>query len=93
MRKCVKIKAIGKVQDETYKSFIQKTAQSLGIEGTLQNLETIGIIIHACGPTAGLEKFIDALYQGTEKNGIQELNTEPLSNEKNFRGVFRVIGD
>lgn len=93
MRKCVKIKAIGKVQDESYKNFIQKAAQSLAIEGTLQNIELNGIMIHACGPSINLEKFIDALYQGTEKNGIKELNTEPFTNEKDFRGVFRIIGD
>ena len=93
MRKCLKIHVIGKVQDESYKTFIQKTAQELSIEGILQNVETTGIMIHACGPSVVLEKFIDALYQGSEKNGIKELNTEPFANDRNFRGVFWIIGD
>jgi acylphosphatase len=93
MRKCLKIRVIGKVQNENYKTFIQKAAHDLSIEGILQNVETSGIMIHACGPSVDLEKFIDALYQGSEKNGIQELNTEPFANDRNFRGVFRIIGD
>jgi acylphosphatase len=93
MRKCIKIKVIGKVQDEGYKTLVQKTAQTLGIEGTLQNLEANSVMIHACGISDNLEKFIDTLYRGVGKNDVQDLSTEPFVNERDYRGVFRIIGD
>jgi acylphosphatase len=93
MRKCIKIRVIGKVQSEGYKTLVQKTAQTLGIEGTLQHLETNGIMIHACGLSVNLEKFIDVLYRGVGKNDVQDLNAEPFVNERDYRSVFRIIGD
>jgi acylphosphatase len=84
---------MGLVQAHSFKTFIQKTAQSLSIEGTLQNTEPNSITIFACGPSVSLEKFIDALYKGTGSSEVKELTTEPFVNERDFRGVFRIIGD
>lgn len=93
MRKSLKISVSGKVQGVSYRAFVQKHAQALGIEGTAQHAEDATVIIYACGLAANLEKFIDALYKGTPEAKISDLFVEPFVNEKDFRGVFRVIGD
>jgi acylphosphatase len=94
MRKCLKIQITGSVQSAAHKASIQKHAQSLGIEGTIQNLGTDSVVIHCCGLSVNLDQFIDFLYKGTSHSGqLQELSTEPFVKEKDFRGVFRIIGD
>lgn len=93
MRKCLKIRLFGIVQIPTYKSNVQKHAQTLNIEGSLQNAEDGSIVIYACGTTESLDKFIDLLYKGTSDSEIKDLIAEPFVNEKDFRGVFRIIGD
>lgn len=93
MRRCVKIKVIGKVQGVSYRHFAQKNASKLGIEGTIQNLEDRkSVLIFACGISDKLDDFIDELYKGTPKSKIEDLITEPLMQEKSFRGIFRIIG-
>jgi len=93
MRKCLKIQVSGKVQQNAYRSLIQKHAQSLGIEGIAQNIEDDNVVIYACGPSTLLDQFIDMLYKGTTGSKVNNVMAEPYVNEKNFRGVFRVIGD
>jgi acylphosphatase len=93
MRKCLKIHVLGKVQAISYRTAAQKHAQNLGIEGVVQNAEDESVIIYACGPSDNLDKFIDFLYKGTSDSKIIDLIAEPFVNEKDFRGVFRIIGD
>ncbi len=93
MRKCLKIRVSGDVQNSSYRSFTQKNAQALGIEGTIQNGDDSGVLIIACGQSDKLDKFIDMLYKGTAESSIEDLIAEPFVNEKDFRGAFRIIGD
>ena len=93
MKRCLKIQVSGKVQGVGYRAFAQKHAQSLSIEGTIQNAEDGSVVIYASGQGPNLDKFIDALYQGTSACKVKELIAEPLLHEKDFRGVFRIIGD
>lgn len=93
MKKCLKIRISGKVQDVAYRTMAQKNAQSLNIEGTAQNCDDGSVIIFACGPSDNLDKFIDILYKGTPDSQVEDLLAEPFVNEKDFRGVFRIIGD
>ncbi len=93
VKQCVKIRVQGKVQDSSYRSFTQKHAQKLGIEGTIQNGEDNSVIIYASGSSEHLDKLIDYLYKGTAQSKIDDLIVEPLVSEKNFRGVFRIIGE
>lgn len=92
MKRCVKITVSGKVQNVSYRAFAQKKAQVLGIEGTVQNAENGCVVIYGCGPSEQLDTFIDHLYEGTPDTQIKELTVEPFINEKDFRGVFRIIG-
>lgn len=91
MKKCLIIKLHGNVRSESQKSIIQKNAQSLGIEGTLQSYED-GIIIHACGIVDKLDKFVDQVYGFIDNSKIREVEAEPFVCERDYRGAFRIIG-
>ena len=91
MRKCLLITITGSVQVEAYKLFIQKNAGVLGIEGTVQGGQD-GLVLHACGASDKLDNFIDMLYKGVEKSKLKDISVEPLVTEKDYRGVFRIIG-
>jgi acylphosphatase len=93
MRRCLKIKVIGKVQGVFYRDFAQKSAAKLQIEGTAQNsIEATSVIILACGSAEKLDAFIDELYKGSPKSKVENIVVEPLQQIKDFRGVFRIIG-
>ncbi len=92
MRRCVKIKVTGKVQDVGYRDFAKKHATKLKIEGIAQNQDDESVLITACGDSDRLDDFIDALYKGTLKSKIEDVSVEPFLQDKDFRGVFRVIG-
>jgi acylphosphatase len=92
MKRCVRITVSGKVQNVSYRAFAQKKAQALSIEGTIQNTDNGSVLIYACGPSEKLDTLIDHLYEGTPESQIKELTVEPFINEKDFRGVFRIIG-
>lgn len=92
MRKCLKVTVQGKVQEVAYRAFVQKHALSLGIEGTIQNMEAGSVVIYACGPSDKLDVLIDYLYKGSSAARVEDVIIEPYLNEKDFRGVFRVIG-
>jgi acylphosphatase len=92
MRKCLKIAVVGKVQGVAYRAFVQKQAKTLGIEGTVQNTDDGNVLVYACGPVDQLDKFIDFLYKGSSASDVKDVQAEPFSLEKDFRGVFRIIG-
>lgn len=94
MKQCLKIKVTGNVQDAAYREFIKKHAQKYEIEGTIQNLEDKkSVVIHACGASDKLDHLIDFVYKGTPHAKVDHVEVEPLVKEKNFRSVFRIIGD
>lgn len=94
MKRCIKIKVLGKVQGVAYRSFVQKFATKLGIEGTVQNMEDKKtVIIFACAVSEKLDELIDLLYEGTKESEVEDVQVEPLIQPKEFRGVFRVIGN
>ncbi len=94
MKQCVKIKVSGKVQGVGYREFVKKHAQKLSIEGATQNSDDKKcVLIQACGLSENLDKLIDSLYKGTPKSKIEDIHVEPLINKKNFREVFRILGE
>lgn len=91
MKKCLKIHVVGRVQDHVFKTLVQKQAQELGLEGTLQNAEDQNVIVYVRGGMSELDLFIDNLYKDIIKNKIHDILTEPFTQERDFRGVFRII--
>ncbi len=92
MRKCLKIIVRGDVQGVFYRKFVQEQADKIGIEGTVQNASDGSVIINAKGLSEKLDDFIDFLYQGSKKSRVQEVIAEPLTVDRDFRGIFRIIG-
>ena len=92
MKRCVRIIVSGVVQGVFYRDFVRESASKLGVEGSVQNQEDGSIIIFACGLAEYLDDFIDLLYKGSSKSNVENVSVSPLSLNKEFRGVFRVIG-
>lgn len=94
MKQCVVIMVSGKVQDVGYRKYVQTQAQKLDIEGIVQNAEEKNkVMIKACGQADKLDSFIDLLYKGTPASHVEDIAVEPLLPDKNFRAVFRIIGE
>jgi len=91
MKQCVKIHVMGKVQGVGYRSYVQKYAQKLAIEGFVQNLDDGAVTILACGTSDKLDQFIDEVYKGSASTKVQDVAVEPVMQIKDFRGVFRII--
>lgn len=92
MKKCSRIVVRGKVQGISYRDFVKKSAQDCHIEGTVQNGTDGCVVINACGDTQHFDNFIDALYQGPPHSDVEEVVEEPIDGGRDFRGVFRIIG-
>ncbi|MCK4651175.1 acylphosphatase [Candidatus Babeliales bacterium] len=92
MKRCVRIKVLGKVQGVFYRRFVQKNAEKIDIEGTIQNESDGGILVYACGLKEKLDDFIDILYKGSTQSKVSEVIVEPMSEKRDFRKVFRIIG-
>lgn len=92
MKQCLKISVSGKVQGVGYREFVKQAAEKLRIEGTIQNDHFDTMVLHVCGESDELNKLIDLLYTGTPQAKIEDVAVEPLVSEKDFRGVFRIIG-
>ena len=92
MKRCLKIKVLGKVQNVLYRQFVRKNAEKLALAGTVQNDPDGSVLILVCGVSDKLDDLIDLLYKGSTKSKVENVVVEPLSEQRDFRGVFRVIG-
>lgn len=93
MKKHIKIKVVGTVQGVGYRDFVQQQAAKLGIEGTIQYSNHSAVLIYAWGTSDLLEQFIDQLYIGSKKSHVESVETESCSENRDFRGIFRIIGE
>lgn len=92
MKQCLKITVSGKLRGVGYRQFVQENADTLQIEGTVQNMDDGNVVIHACGLSENLDRLLDVLYNGPKKAVVENVAVEPLVLQKDFRGVFRIIG-
>jgi len=92
MNKCVRITFNGKMPEGFLRSFVQKHARKLGLEGSAQ---VVGpekrVRIEACGSKDSIDSFLDMIHKGTASYRPSEVEVEPFLREKDYRGVFRVI--
>ena len=93
MKQSLKIQIFGQIPHQDFSKFVQKNAQKLGIEGTIQNLNDQTILIQATGISQHLDELIDSFYKNNVKAKITDIEVEPLIQERDFRGVFRIIGE
>lgn len=91
MNQCVCITLVVKAAVPLLKSFIQKKAEKLRIEGMGNVVTPTTIKIIAYGPCTAIDEFIDTLHAGY--NGIRPSAIEVVSSVKNsdYRGIFRII--
>jgi len=92
MNKCLRITLwIQKIPKGFLKDAVQKHANTLKIEGTVQSMEEGVIKIVACGKKDTIDAFLDLLHKETLKVAVEDMQIEPFLKEKDYRGVFRVI--
>jgi len=92
MNKCIRISFDTNYPDNFLRTFVQKHATSLNLEGLAQvfNAEQRTIVM-VCGPKDDVDEFVDVLHKGTKNVQLKNLAVEPFLKTKDYRGVFRVI--
>lgn len=93
MKRCIKITVYGGVQGVGYREFVQKYAKKFNVAGSIQNADDGSVLIYAAGSSDALDDLIDYIYQGSPQSSVQEVAIEIAKTSRDFRGVFRVIGD
>jgi acylphosphatase len=93
MKRCVRITVYGKVQGVGYREHIQKHAKQFRVEGSIQNADDGSVLIYASGAAEALDDLIDHIWQGSRSSKIEEVAIEIAPRARDFRGVFRVIGE
>jgi len=91
MRKGIKMLITGKINHDVFDKFILDRATKLGICGSLQIFDNNKLIVYAVGNTENVEFLIDDIYGDSHGTEIDEVEIRPIDEEKDFRGVFRVI--
>ena len=91
MNKCLKITFTVNTSNNFLRSFIQKHARRLNIEGTAQLIGSQKVRIIACGTKNNVELLIDAIHRGSTTCIPENIQVEPFLKGKDYRGVFRVI--
>jgi acylphosphatase len=93
MKRSIRLIVSGTVQGVGLREHIKKHAEQLGLQGTVQNVADGTVVVYVTGQDTQLEELIDAIYWGTPKTAIGRVAIESFTSHKDFRGVFRVIGD
>ena len=93
MNKCLKITFHGDLPKSFLKSVVQKHAQKLSLEGTVQRVHSDGLVtrVIACGTKDAIDDFLDLLYKGVTEAEFNGIEVEPVLKDRDYRGVFRII--
>ncbi len=92
MNKCLKITLwIQKIPKGFLRGVVQRHANALKIEGTVQFTEVTIVKIIACGKKDTIDVFLDMLHKEMVKLSVDDMRVEPFLKEKDYRGVFRII--
>ena len=91
MKKCLKITFILTVLDSSIRDFIQKSARTLGVEGTVQIVEPNEVSVIACGSKEAIDEFLDIVHQGFGSFIPEDVQVEPFLKERDYRGIFRIL--
>jgi len=92
MHKCLKITFTADFPDGFLQDVVQKNAQKLDLEGTVQVVSVNNKArIVVCGPKDKVDQFLDVIHKGTAKYVPEEVEIEAFVKDKDYRGVFRVI--
>jgi acylphosphatase len=76
--KAKSIKITGKVQGVNFRYYTKQEAISLGIQGTVMNLEDGSVLVRAEGEPEQLEVFINWCKTGPSRARVDGLNIEDI---------------
>jgi len=92
MNKCLKITFPVACTLDFLRTFVQKHARDLDLEGIAQVVVAENsVIVLVCGPKDSVDQFVEILHKGTKKINISDITVEPFVKVKDYRGVFRII--
>ncbi len=92
MYKCLRISFDATAHNASVMQTIQQIAKKYDLEGLVQSVGAEKkVMIIACGNAESLDSFLDTLYHGLDKEPIGDIHVEPFLNDKDYRGVFRVL--
>ena len=91
MKKCVKILFEVENAQKVLETFVAKKAEEFRVEGVGQQIKVGLVQLYACAQEEQIDNFIDALYVGTAKIQLQNINIETCPTDRSYRGVFRIV--
>ena len=91
MNKCLRIVFTADASNDFLRSFIQKHARKMRIEGTAQVVALKKIRIIAYGTKDDVDTFLNVIHNGSASCIPEDIEAEPFVKDKDYRGVFRVI--
>lgn len=90
MKKCLKIILIA-ARAQQVLSMLAKQTKKFNLEGTAQLVNNEQLKVIVCGEKDEVESFLDLFHEEAGRVDAQEVQVEPFSRDKDYRGVFRVI--
>lgn len=79
----------GRVQGVGFRWWTRKTAQRLGIEGTVRNRSDGSVEIHARGPGEAMDTFAKEIRSGPSSAAVRDL--EEMKSEGELPDEFRIV--
>lgn len=84
-----KITVSGKVQGVWFRKYTSDKASELGLSGTVQNLPSGQVLIHAVGSLAQLEALEKWCWQGSPESTVKDVASEEI--EVKDYSSFKII--
>ena len=82
----IKAKISGKVQMVMFRDFVQRHSRSLGLRGTVENLDDGSMEVIAQGSEEKLEKLIERLHKGPFLARVIRVDVEWREPKEDFGG-------
>ena len=87
--KSLEILVTGKVQDVWYRKYTCDKARELGVQGTVQNLDTGQVLIRATGTENQVKELEEWCWTGSPESSVKNVETKAIES-KPFSG-FDII--
>jgi acylphosphatase len=91
MKQCLRITFSMEVPRNFFEDIIQKHAQKLCLEGTVQKVGPREIKVIVCGTHEAVDEFLGTFHKETANRSIDAFQVEPFVRDRDYRGVFRII--
>ena len=85
MSQCLRITFTPKNKIEDLYNYVQKQAETCGLEGMVQAVDALCVRIVACGSHDNVEKFLESLHKGAAEKKLEAIEILFLQLMKNHR--------